>query len=238
MTLWQPALKAVAFAVLLIVAAGEIGIFWHFVFLIAAAYFYFQPLLEWKKFFYIFLITAVYSLGVMEFFPGGWLMAVMAAVFGFAFFMLLGLKNFYFLRRDDKLNILTSLVYFLIAAVFFVVDKNGGWNFIFYFLVSFAAFYGVLKEFLDFSHPEFPKTKKALITISSVFLIMELAVAAALLPIGFLNSSVLILLFIFILEDFISYHLTGKMDRQMILNNVTILIVGTLFIFAASKWTL
>lgn len=241
MTLWPPALKALIFSLLFLRVNSQGGFFWTFVFIVVAAYFYFQPFFEAKKFVYSFFVIVFYSLAVAGFLSNNsfgdlaaWAMAI---VFGIAFFMLLGVKNFYFLRRDINLNILTSFLYFLASVVFFIVDKNSWFDFIFYFVISFAAFYGVLKEFIDFSYPDFPKTKKNLIVAGSAFLIMELISVTALLPIGFLNGSALMLLFIFISEDFIYHHLKGNLNRQMILNNVTILIVAMIFIFATSKWT-
>ncbi len=236
--MWPQVLKAVIFAALLLMANANGGFFWPFVFIAAAAYMYFQPLFEWKKFIYSFLILLFYSWGSISFFSNGLAATAAAIVFSLAFFVLLGVKNFSFLKRDNKLNVLCGFIYFLISAVFFAADKTGGFGFIFYFMISFAAFYGALKEFLDFFHPDFPKTRKSLIIAGSAFLIMELASAISFLPLGFLNASALVLLFVFILEDFISYHLKGTMNRQAILNNVTILIVAMIFIFAASKWTL
>lgn len=239
--MWPPALKALIFSFLFLEYSFQGGFFWTLVFIAAAAYLYFQPFFEAKKFVYSFGIIVFYSLVA-----GGFLsansfgdLAVWAAavVFGAAFFIILGVKNFSFLRRDIWLNVLTGFLYFLASAVFFIADKNSGYNFIFYFIVSFLAFFGILKEFVDFSYLEFPRSKKNLIVAGSAFLAIELATAAALLPIGFLNASALMLLFIFISEDFISHHLKGNLNRQMILNNVTILIVAMIFIFATSKWT-
>jgi len=241
LTLWPLALKALIFSLLFLRVSAQGGFFWTFVFLAVTIYFYFQPLFEAKKFIYSFGIMIIYALIVAGFLSNNnfgdlaaWALAI---VFGIAFFMLLGVKNFSFLRRDINFNVLASAFYFLISAVFFIADKTASADFIFYFIVSCAAFYGILKEFIDFSYFEFPKTKKNLIVAGSAFLIMELISVVALLPIGFLNSSALMLLFIFISEDFIAHHLKGNLNRQMILNNVTILIVAMIFIFATSKWT-
>lgn len=238
MTLWPQALKSLVFALLLLWANADNGIFWPVVFTAVSAYFYFQPMFEWKKFFYIFLVIFFYSIGVIGYFSNSAALLGMALVFGAALFVLLGIKNFLFLERGSKLNILCSFLYFMIAAVFFVADKTSWPDFAFYFLISFAAFYSVFKEFIDFSYPDFPKTKKSLIIAGSAFLMMELVVAVSFLPIGFLNSSALILLFVFVLEEFIFYHLKGNLNRQAILNNVTILIVAIIFIFATSRWGL
>ena len=212
------------------------GVFWPFVFLASATYFYFQPNIEWKKFFYSFIILIFYSLAIVQSISGDFAVISATLVFGAFFFLLLGIKDFVFINRENILNFLSGFLYFLISMVFFVADKKEGFYFLVYFLIAFASYYGLFKELVDFSYRDFPKTKRSLIVAGSAFIIMELASAVSLLPIGFLNSSALILLFIFILEDFIFYHLKGVLSRQTILNNATILIVAMIFIFATSRW--
>lgn len=165
--------------------------------------------------------------------------AVWAAVlFGGFFFLLLGIKEFAFIKKENAFNFLSGFLYFLISIVFFSADKLIGFSFFFYFTLTFFVYYALFKELIDFSYPDFPKTKKALIVAGSALMIMELASAVSLLPLGFLNASALILLFIFILEDLILYHIKGGLSRETILNNVTILIVTAILIFATSKWSM
>lgn len=135
-------------------------------------------------------------------------------------------------------NLLSGALFFMVAVAFFIADKSVGFNFLLYYIGAFLAFAFLFKEALDFLPDEFPKKKKSLFVWGTSFLIMEFAVMVSFLPIGFLNSSALIVLIAFILEDLIFYHIKGNLNRQVVLNNLTILIVALIFIFATSKWSL
>lgn len=208
------------------------------VFIFSAFYFYLRPNAERRKIFNSFLIITFYSLAIMEYLSSGAATVWMAVLFGVFFFLLLGIKEFVFVKKENAFNFLSGFLYFLISIVFFSVDKSTGFSFFFYFALTFFVYYKLFKELFDFSYPDFPKTKKTLIVAGSALIIMELASAISLLPLGFLNASALILLFIFILEDLIFYHIKGGLSRETILNNATILIVAAILIFATSKLAL
>lgn len=237
MTLRPLILKSLAFSGLLILVNWKGGIFWFLVFIIASFYFYFRSPFKWKDFFFSFLILFSYSLAITDYLKSGSLIIPASAVFGTLFFLLLGVKNFAFIHRQNIFNVLSGFLYFMVSVAFFIVDKSKSLSFLFYYLITFFAFYFILKESFDFLPANFPKSRKSLIVIGTTFLIAELLIGVALLPIGFLNSAALMLLFVFILEDFISYYLKGGLNRRIILNNITILIAAVIFIFATSKWT-
>lgn len=133
---------------------------------------------------------------------------------------------------------MSGALFFMISIAFFNADKNNGLKFLFYYLGAFLAFYLVMKESSDFLPVDFPEKKKSLLVWGTAFLIMEFAVMVSFLPIGFLNSSALIVLIAFILEDLIFYYIKGSLNRQVVLNNIAILVIALIFIFATSKWTL
>lgn len=237
MTSWPSVLKALAFGISLFLTSGDTGIFWSAVFLIFSFVFYFIQPVESKKFVYSFLILVFYSLVFAKNILNPNVAFGLAIISGLAFFILLGVKDFVFIKRERFFNFLSGYLYFLVSAAFFLADKTQFAMLFFYFL-TFFAYWAISKEFMELVFPELPKTKRALVVIGSAFLITELATIISLLPIGFLNSSALVILFIFILEDLIFYHLKGKLNRQIIINNITILIVAVILIFAVSKWAL
>ena len=67
---------------------------------------------------------------------------------------------------------------------------------------------------------------------------MEVIWVVALLPMGFLNSSALVLLFILVLEDFAVNYFAGGLNRILILRNITVFVLISLAIFAASHWSI
>lgn len=239
--------KALLFSGVLSVAILEGGFFWMALFFATAFYWYFRSLFEWDTFLYSFFVLTLYAYLSTSFLDratevGGLssTMSVMLAslLFGTLFFLLLGIKEFVFLRRQAIFNLLSGSLYFAISGIFFVADKDASGLFLSYFLLSFTAFYLLIKESVDFFMEDAPKRKKDLLVIGSTLLVMEFLSIVSVLPIGFLNSSALIVLIVFILEDLVYHHLKGALDRQIVLNNITILIICLLFIFATSKLSL
>lgn len=219
-------------------------------FFVCAFYWYFRSLLEWTTFLYLFILLVLYSYLGTSFLASspvggatgglfGDMPVVLAALFfGTLFFLLLGIKEFTFLRRQAIFNFLSGTLYFFIAGAFFIADKDSSGTFLFYFLLSFVAFHLLIKESVDFFVEDAPKRKKELLVVGSAMLVAEFLSIISILPIGFLNSAALVILIIFVLEDLVYYHLKGTLDRQIVLNNVTILIICLLFIFATSKLSL
>ncbi len=245
--LMPPLVKALVFSVTLTFAVLYGGFFWPTVFIVSSLYSYFRSLFEWKVFLYSFIAIVLYGyLGTSFFssasevggFSGNTLVFLAASTFGVLFFLLLSIKEFVFLRRQAIFNFLSGALYFFIAATFFIADKDRGGAFLFYFLLSFIALYLLIKESIEFFMEDAPKRKKNLLVIGSAVLVAEFLSIISILPIGFLSSAALIILLVFILEDLVYYHLKGALDRQIILNNVTILIISLIFIFATSKLSL
>ena len=240
-------LRAAFFAATLAAVGLYGGFFWTVLFFCAAFYGYFRSLFEWNTFLYSFCILTLYSVLGMSFlshasetsgFSGTMPNVVVAFLFGVLFFLLLSIKEFLFLRRQAIFNFLSGSLYFFIGGAFFLADKNGAGAYLTYSILSFVALYLLIKESTEFFMEDAPKRKKELLVIGSAVLVVEFLSVVSILPIGFLNSAALIILFAFILEDLVYYHLKGTLDRQIVLNNVTILIVCLLFIFATSKLSL
>ncbi|OGM93272.1 hypothetical protein A2333_02720 [Candidatus Wolfebacteria bacterium RIFOXYB2_FULL_49_7] len=240
-------IKSALFAIALAVAVFEGGFFWGAVFFGLAFYWYFRSSFEWDTFFCSFLILTLYAYLDTSFLyyatetnvsSGVAPVWLASALFGALFFLLLGIKEFVFLRRQAIFNFLSGSLYFFVGGSFFVADKDAGGSFLLYALLSSVVFYLLIKESIDFFMEDAPKRKKEVLAIGSTLLIMEFLGIVGILPIGFLNSAALIVLIVFVFEDLIYHHLKGALSRQIVLNNVTILIVCLLFIFATSKLTL
>lgn len=240
-------LKASLFVAALAFAAVEGGFFFGAIFFGVAFYWYFRSSFEWDTFFYSFLILTLYAyLGTsylyyateVEGISGAAPVVLASLLFGILFFLLLGIKEFVFLRRQAIFNVLSGALYFFVAGMFFVASKEAASSFILYSLLSSVVFYLLMRESTDFFMEDAPKRKKEVLAIGSTLLVFEFLGIVSMLPIGFLNSAALIVLVVFVLEDLIYHHLKGALDRQIVLNNATILIICLLFIFATSKLTL
>lgn len=240
-------IRAVLFSGALTLAVLNGGFFWTALFFAVAFHGYFRSLFEWNTFLYSFFVLTLYAYLGTSFLisaseAGGFAanVPVMLAsiVFGALYFLLLGIKEFLFLWRHAIFNFLSGSLYFFIGGTFFIVDKGNAGDFVLYFLLSFVALYLLIRESIEFFMEDSPKRKKELLVVGSAVLVAEFLSVVSILPIGFLNSAALIILFVFILEDLVYYHLKGTLDRQIVLNNVTILIICLLFIFATSKLSL
>lgn len=206
------------------------------VFLAAALYFYFRPSFNADKFLASFLVLLVVSLLIRWSIVNNQWSIVIVIFLGFLFFILLGIKNLIFIKRESLYHFLNNLLLLIIFILFF---RSSPYHlfFIKYLLLIFAI--GLLsKEFLNFLIPELlPSQKKKVIIWGTSFLIAQFIWAINLLPINFLNAAALSFLAMFILQDFVIHHFSGTINRQIILRNITVFLVLTLIICGASKWS-
>ena len=229
--LLAPAIKTVLFGALLFLATEKKSLILFALFLFLAFYFYFRKLLEWRKFFYAFLALVFYSLIVINFFNGKVFLAASTVFFALLFFLVLGIKNFVFINRETIFSFLYWALYFVAGIVFFAADKLTSLDLISHSFLIFLVFYLLLKESLEFLHPDTPRKKRNLLALSASFLAAQSALIIRWLPLGFLNSAVMTTILIIVLEDLISYHLKGALSRQIIVKNAAVLAILTLLIF-------
>lgn len=237
-------LEALVFSTLLFLAPSD----WRLVliFLAAASYFYFQRAFNGRRFLSSFLVlTAISFLAVSHIRTGASsLKLVLLSIFsGILFFLLLGIKNLILLHRQSLYYFLNGFLMLMILGLFF--DTFASSFFVIRYLALGLAIFLLFREFLVFNFddsldlPNFPAlARKNFISSIFSFLALQLLWGIALLPIGWLNSASLGLLFVLILEDFMIHNWNGTMTRHIILRNLTILIFLGLVIFGTSKWTL
>ena len=96
----------------------------------------------------------------------------------------------------------------------------------------------LFKEFLNVSSEGYGAQKNNLFAWSVSFLVLQIVWALSFLPINFLNAGALILLIVLIFQDFVLGHISGSIDKRLILRNITIFIALALAIFGASSWSL
>ncbi|TSA45296.1 hypothetical protein D4R52_02775, partial [bacterium] len=148
-----------------------------------------------------------------------------------------GLKNLIFINRRPIYCFLNGVLVFAIFSLFFWSDKTNAFFFVKY-LSAFFVFLFLFKEFLNVSSESPGAQKNNLFAWSVSFLVLQIVWALSFLPINFLNAGALTLLIVLIFQDFVSGHLSGSIDRRLILRNITVFIVLALAIFGASSWSL
>gem|GEM_PF-5181615 len=149
--------------------------------------------------------------------------------------MILGIKNFIFIDRETVFNFLYWILYFVASVVFFAGDKSGTLDFLGYSILTFFVFYLLSKESLDFLYSDTSIKKRRLLAFGVSFIAIQAAHVIRWLPLGFLNSAVMATLLIIVLEDLISYHLKGALNRRIITKNAIVLLVMVFLIFLAFR---
>ena len=70
------------------------------------------------------------------------------------------------------------------------------------------------------------------------FIGAELLLISRFLPLGFLNMAAFVGLILFLLRDVLKSHFLGKLDKKQVMRSVTLFVLFSLIIFAASSWTI
>lgn len=237
----QSAFKVVVFSLAL---AGFYNYrsFWpFFLFAALALYFYFKSFLEARRYFSSFLIFLIVSLLTVYWLPdnaGKWNF-IAAAAFGAVFFVFLGIKNLIFINRTFAYEFINNFLFFSVFAIFFLSDKSSNW-FFFEYVAVFLAFFLLFREFILLQETRgliLPvSTKINLFSASFSFLISQFILAAAYLPIGFLNSAAISLAIVLAIKDLTASHLRGVLNQRIILKNATIFLIFSVIVFIASEW--
>ncbi len=231
----KPLLGAVIFGLLLLWINKNYSFFPIIIYFGFAVYFYFYPTFE-NRFLSSFLII----LSVPFFVIHSPIFPIYLLFAGFLFFLFLGIKNLVFINCYQVYQFLNNFLFFLIFIIFFSSDKSQ--LFFLKYLVLFLSAFFIFKELLSWHFSRFESQSQISIqkinahsTVFS-FLLGQLVWATALLPIGFLNLSALMLVFVLASKDLIINHLEGKIDKNLVLKNITMVIFFAIIIFAVSKW--
>ena len=157
-------------------------------------------------------------------------------LYAFIFYLLVGIKNYHFIKRSRLYYLAAILIFYSIYIEFFLADKSG-WFLLKYGAVIFASFL-LFREWLKLiSAFSFPK-RELLAAGTAAFLMAQLLWVVALLPIGFIGSANLMLLFTFALADFLLKHFTGSISKEFLIQHLVFFLVLAGLIFWSSSWSL
>lgn len=229
-------LKSLILGILLFFALGTGKLFFIAIFVVVGCYFYFVPNINSRQFLASFAVILAFPAFLRGSLSPGWFLAVSMAYLAI-FFVLFGLKNLVFINRRPIYSFLNGVLVFAIFSLFFWSDKIGALFFVNYLLVFFTFLF-LFKEYLNVLDEKLSGQKNNLFAWSISFLVLQIVWALSFLPINFLNAGALILLIVLIFQDFTLSHISGSIDRKMILRNITIFIALALAIFGASSWSI
>ncbi|MEX2033334.1 MAG: hypothetical protein WD889_02120 [Candidatus Colwellbacteria bacterium] len=175
---------------------------------------YLRPPLNNRK----FLVSALSLLALPILLPpvAGILEWLLLVLWGIMFFLLLGVKNLIFLRRQGNYEIVHLFLVFGLGVLYLL----GFLPFIPQILL-FLALFSLVREFYSVLAPSYPQ-RVILAAATHALLLVEIAWILSFLPINFLAGGALLALITFIFHDLILHHFQGTLSRQIILRNVTL----------------
>ena len=199
------------------------------VFIFFSAFFYFWPLIntiDFLGYFLIFLFGALVAVLSLSF-----SLLTIIIILGLAaiYFLLIGSKNLN-ISGQQSIFLLRSLLFLLVFFIFFSVNKSELFliKYLLFIAAIFLLFFGLFKNY----------PKKKLYTVAFSFLLAQMIWVIALLPIGFINQTALVLLFVLIIEELALLHFSGTFNYQNIVKNIIIIIILGTLILALSKWNI
>lgn len=229
-------LKSLIFAGLLFwVKASQFGI-WQILLFTAvgfALYFRNHSQNNWENIYSFLVLFLVSMLGLASL---GHIQFILPAIIFFSalFYLILGIKEFYFIRRSRFNSIKNILLIFSVFIVYFMANK-----FAFFYLKYLAVFlviFLLIREWLFWLEPNFPK-RYNLVSFVSAFVVLQCLWAVSLLPLGFLNSASLMTVLIYVLSNTCTDYFKGTLDRNKIVKNFIILIISVALIFFFTNWS-
>ena len=150
--------------------------------------------------------------------------------FSFIFYLILAIKDFVLSYRYEWNYAKNLLLLYSVFIGYFLSDK---YNLFFVkFLAVFVIVFFVIQEWFLWLGIDFPKRRR-LISIVFSFLILQFVWAVSLLPLGFISSALLLLIFVYLMFSFCANHFKGTLNKKLIINNLIILFfsLSTIFFF-------
>lgn len=237
--------KALLFAVALLYVQQEIFSVWSlFVLLLVAVVSYMQPVFKTFTFstsFFLLvslsiLLTSRFTITLPVALHASFLGQLLFAVaFGFLFFVLLGIKNVVFVRRQQWYSILFIAMVLGISLLFFT--SAGGvhpWRDTLLFMLFT---YLLLREY--FRAQEYAASR-GLVVIALTFtaILVEAAWAISVLPLGFSKSASLLTLLGMMGASSIDRYIHGTLTGRFIRTNIVLLLVLIGILFGSVRWTI
>ena len=155
--------------------------------------------------------------------------------FGATLFILALAKNPIFLSRALIYKISFTAIFFAIFIALFSsgITRNFIFKEILIFLISIFLFSEFLRESISLN-----LRRVFLFCLIFSLIVLECFWAVSFLPIGFINTSILLTLITYLIANFLLEHLKGVLSRRKILEHFSIFVALILFVFFLSKWTI
>lgn len=180
--------------------------------------------------FAILLFVALFGAGSLNHFQ---FLLPAILFFSFIFYIAMGIRSLAFVNRNEWNYAKNILLAYSVFLVYFLSNKYD-WFFAKYLFV-FAAIFLLAGEWFSWLENNFPKRYR-LAAVALAFLTLQLLWAVSVLPLGFLNSATIMLVFFYLMFDFCEHHFRGTINRRLLLKNSVLLFVSVFIIFIFTNW--
>ncbi len=240
-TWWKLAFKSAVLSFILFFSfRSGFSFFWMAIFFTLAIYFYFTSCLDRKiirSSFWLVLFLGIltsYQLLIANYPSSITNYHLLFTIYYLLITVVLfALANFLFKNQQFVYNILNFLlVFWLNALIFFKIGSLSVWSLI----LPIAVFFLAKEAFLANKVAWSKRTTVASAVLG--FLIFEMAFFLGFLPIGFLNSALIITFFYLILRDVLIAHFSGFFHLKLLFEELSIFIAVFLAVLAATKWAI
>lgn len=141
-----------------------------------------------------------------------------------------------FIRRSRLYYVSALSLFYAMFSLFFLADKSD--FFLFKYGLVILGSYLLFREWLTliskFQLPE----RERIAALTGAFLVAQLLWATALLPIGFINSANLMLLFTFVIAELLVNHFVETISKNFLIQLFAFSAMLFLVIYFTSAWTL
>ena len=230
-------LKSLIFGLALFtVVEGDVRVIPILFFGMVAALLYSRPLFSQYNTRYAFLILLVAAILGMEIVAGSIFLFPTLLLFSSIFYILLGIKDYLFIKRSRLYFISILLIFYIIFIIFFLANKSELF-FLKYFSVILSTFF-LIREWLSIIASFHFPSKETIAALVSAFLVGQLLWVVALLPIGFISASNFTLLFVFTLVNLLFHYFSGKISGKLVAQHLLFFLILSAVIFGTSSWSL
>lgn len=222
--------------------------FWDFspaallFFFLLLFWFYFSQLPERRHFRLSFIILSLTAFLALRFSGVGLGVSLgEILIFSFLFYLLLGLGAFVFKNPNAIYRFLNTCLLLVVFLFFFGVGKSE--HFLLVNLLLFLVVFFLFRECFVFFRsaalqPQITVHQPLFTALVIAFLSLELFWSISLLPIGFINSAILLTLFVFLMRDFVLAYFSGRLSRKFLIYHSLIFIILISLIFITSRWSI
>lgn len=220
----------------LLAKAGTFGIAWFmlpwWLFFLLACYLYFSPSFQSVKLLLPFVLIIVAGIFLAH-------TSIHAAFMAVLFFLLAGIKEFFFIRRVEAYEALLFLLFFLFFLIFF--GTVGEWRRASVFLSSVALgilFFFAAKSLLNFSEAKIALRRKTIFLGLLSFLMWQMSWALLFLPLAFFHQAAVLFLIAVFFVEFLMDYVHGRLRWEKLTLRSGIFLLMTGVIFWITEWGL